>query len=82
MHPVMLNGKPSGHTTGFKREQDGTIVRHGARADGSTVEVHISLSPDGNTMTIEGNSKSKDGKESREKQVWHRVSGSHGKPAS
>jgi hypothetical protein len=81
MHPVMLNGKPSGQTSGFKREPDGTMVRHGERPDGSTVEVHISMSPDGNTLTDEFTSKSKDGKESREKQVWHRV-GVNGKPAS
>jgi hypothetical protein len=71
-HPMLVNGKPSGQT-GFTRDQDGTLVQHNEEADGSTVEGHISLSPDGNTMTIEGNSKSKDGKESRDKQVWHRV---------
>jgi hypothetical protein len=32
---------------GFKREPDGTMFRHGERSDGSTVEVHISMSPDG-----------------------------------
>jgi hypothetical protein len=28
MHPILLNGKPSGQTTGFKREPDGTMIRH------------------------------------------------------
>jgi hypothetical protein len=85
MHPTLVNGKPAGQT-GFMREHDGTVVQHGEDSDGSTFEGHISLSPDGNTMTIASNSKSKDGKESRGKQVWHRVSGSqqhnNGKPAS
>jgi hypothetical protein len=58
------------------------MVRHGARSDGSTVEVHISMSPDGNTLTDEFTSKSKDGKESREKQIWRRIGGANGKPAS
>ena len=72
MHPVILNGKPSGQT-GVTRAQDGTLVQHGEDADGSTFEDHFLLSPDGNTVTMESNVKSKDGKESREKQVWHRV---------
>jgi len=81
MHPVILNGKPSGQT-GFTRDQDGTLVQHSEDADGSTGEARNSMSLDGNTLTIEGNSKSKDGKESRVKQVWHRVGGANGKPAS
>jgi hypothetical protein len=76
-HPTLINGKPSDQTY-FTRDQDGSLVQHTEDADGSTAEGHISLSPDGNTLTIEGNSKSKDGKESRDKQIWHRV----GKPAS
>lgn len=70
-HPILMNGKP-GDQTFFTRDQDGTLVQHIERADGSTSEGRISLSPDGNTLTIEGTSKSKDGKESRDKQVWHR----------
>jgi hypothetical protein len=81
MHPTLMNGKPSGHT-GYKKGQNGTLVAHGEDADGSAFEDHILLSPDGNTLTIESNLKSKDGKENREKQVWHRVAGSNGKPAS
>jgi len=77
MHPGLRNGKPSGQR-GFTREQDGTLVQRGEDADGSTFEARISMSPDGNTMTIEGNSKSKDSKENRDKQVFYRV----GKPAS
>jgi hypothetical protein len=81
MHPTLMNGKPSGQT-GYKKGQDGTLVAHGEDAGGYAFEDHISLSPDGNTLTIESNLKSKDGKENREKQVWHRVAGSNGKPAS
>jgi len=77
MHPGLRNGKPSGQRC-FTREQDGTLVQRGEDADGSTFEARISMSPDGDTMTIEGNSKSKDSKENRDKQVFYRV----GKPAS
>jgi hypothetical protein len=72
MHPGLMNGKPSGQAS-FTRDQDGTLVQHSQDADGSTGEARISMSPDGNTATLEGTSKSKDGKESRDKQVWHRV---------
>jgi hypothetical protein len=72
MHSGLLNGKQSDQA-GFTREQDGTLVQRGKDADGSTFENRISMSPDGNTWTAEGNSKSKDGKESRYKQVFHRV---------
>jgi hypothetical protein len=72
MHPAIRKGKPSGQT-GVTREQDGTLVQHGEDADGSTFEARMLMSPDGNTMTIEGTSKSNDGKENRDKQVWHRV---------
>jgi len=81
MHPLILNGKP-GSQASVTRDQDGTLVQHSKDADGSTGEARISMSPDGNTSTIEGTSKSKDGKESRDKQVWHRVGGANGKPAS
>ena len=77
-HPLMLNGKPVGQMS-VKKESDGTLVRHGeGSTDGSTFEARGSLSPDGNTFTDEIIEKSKDGKESKEKQVWRRVA----KPAS
>lgn len=76
MHPGLLNGKPYDQA-GFTREQDGTLVQREKGADGSTSEGRISMSPDGNTWTAEGNSKSKDGKEDRSKQVFHRVARSH-----
>jgi hypothetical protein len=65
MHPVIRNGKPNGQAS-FTRDQDGTLAVHSKDADGSTSEGRFSMSPDGNTSTIEGTSKSKDGKESTE----------------
>jgi hypothetical protein len=77
-HPMMLNGKPVGQMS-VTKESDGTIVRHGEDStDGSTFDARGSLSPDGKTFTDEITEKSKDGKESKEKQVWQRVA----KPAS
>jgi len=81
MHPGLMNGKPY-NQAGLTREQDGTLVQHSEDPDGSTFEARISMSPDGNTLTAEGSSKSKDGKETRNKQVYHRVGGANGKPAS
>jgi hypothetical protein len=81
MHPGLLNGKPSGQVS-FTREQDGTVVQHGLHADGSTFEARISISPDGNTMTSEDVSKSKDGREERDTQVLHRVPAANRKPAA
>jgi hypothetical protein len=81
MHPLMMDGKPNGGHQSMKKEQDGTNVLHGEEPDGSSFESRYSLSPDGNTFTAETTAKSKDGKESREKAVWHRV-GAQAKPAS
>ena len=82
MHPMMMNGKPAGQQ-GVTKESDGTLVRHGEDStDGSTFDARGSLSPDGKTFTDQITEKSKDGKESIQKQVWHRVGGSNGKPAS
>ena len=78
MHPILLNGKPSGQTSGFKREPDGTMVRSGERPDGSTLEVRMSLSPDGNTLTDDFVSKAKDGTVTKTKQVWQRSSAKSG----
>jgi hypothetical protein len=83
MHPMMVGGKPSGGQQSGKREQDGTIVRHGEDStDGSSFDARSSESSDGSTITDEITAKSKDGKESKEKQVWHRVGSASAKPAS
>jgi hypothetical protein len=82
MHPMMMNGKPVGQQS-VKKESDGTIVRHGEDpTDGSRFDARGSLSPDGTTFTDQITEKSKDGKESIQKQVWHRVGGANRKPAS
>jgi hypothetical protein len=78
----MEGGKPSGSQQRAKREQDGTQVRHGEDPDGSVFDAHDSPSPDGNTITEEITSKSKDGKENTIKYVLRRVGGSaSAKPA-
>jgi hypothetical protein len=80
-HPMLLNGKPAGQQS-VKKESDGTLVRHGEDStDGSTFDARGSLSPDGKTFTDEITEKSKDGKKSIQKQVWHRVS-AKAKPAA
>jgi hypothetical protein len=76
MHPIMADGKPIGQASA-QREQDGTVVRHGKESDGSTFESHVTLSPDGSTLTEEMTEKDQDGKEIKEKWVYQRVSGSH-----
>jgi hypothetical protein len=85
-HPILQDGKRVAQQS-VTREQDGTLIRHGEDlTDGSSFEVRASISPDGNTLTEEVTSKSKDGKESRQKNVWHRIGGSQqhasGKTAS
>jgi hypothetical protein len=77
----MMKGKPAGQQS-IEKESDGTLVRHGEDStNGSTFDARSSLSPDGKTFTDEITSKSKDGKESREKLVWRRVS-AKAKPAA
>ncbi len=86
VHPVLHDGKSVAQQS-VTREQDGTLVRRGEDStDGSSFEVRDSISPDGNTLTEEATTKSKDGKENRQKSVWHRIGGSqqhaNGKTAS
>jgi hypothetical protein len=80
MRPIMVAGKPVGQASAQK-EQDGTIKRSGKTPDG-TFESHVTLSPDGNTITEETTEKSQDGKEIKQKSVYRRVGGTNGKPAS
>jgi hypothetical protein len=74
MHPLIENGKRTGQQ-GVTKERDGTLIWQGEDADGSSFRGHMYLSPDGNTATQDLTIKSKDGKESTAKQVWHRVGG-------
>lgn len=72
MHPVMQNGKEIAKQ-GAKREDDGTLLRHGEDPDGSSFDAHDKSSDDGKTITEEATGKSKDGKESKTKTIYHRV---------
>ena len=55
------------------RRDGNVLIRHGETSDGSTFDARESLSADGNTVTEEMTIKSKDGKEQKDKSVWHRV---------
>jgi hypothetical protein len=71
MHPVMQNGKEIGQQSA-KREDDATILRHGEDPDGSSFDARDTTSDDGNTISEESTAKSKDGKESTTKTLYHR----------
>ena len=74
MHPVMQNGKSISKQSA-KWQPDGALLRHGEDPDGSSFDARSIKSEDGNSMTDEITSKSKDGKETRQKFVFHRVKG-------
>jgi hypothetical protein len=74
MHPVMQNGKEIAKQSA-KREDDGTLLRHGEEPDGSAFDARDKTSDDGNAITEEITEKSKDGKESTNKTVYHRAAG-------
>lgn len=80
-HPMIEGGKPTGQQSA-KREPDGTHIRQGEDAEGSVFDARDSLSSDGNTLTDEINTKSKDGKKNTMKGVFHRVQNASAKPAS
>jgi hypothetical protein len=74
MHPVM--SKSGGQEKqSAKKEQEGSIARHGEQADGSSFDARSKISDDGNSMTEEVTAKSKDGKETKQKYVYKRVKG-------
>jgi hypothetical protein len=72
MHPTMVDGK-AGYSQSVKLEQDGTLVRRGNPPDGGSFEGHGKLSADGQTFVEELVTKTKDGKEIKEKGVFHLV---------
>jgi hypothetical protein len=74
MHPVMQNGKEIGKQSA-KEEGEGGLHRHGDDPDGSTFDAHSKISDDGKTINEETTAKFKDGKESKSKTRYHRVSG-------
>ena len=73
MHPVLQNGKEVSKQSA-KREEDGSLTRHDQDPDGSSFDARGKISDDGNTITEEATSKSKDGKEFKQKYVYHRSS--------
>jgi hypothetical protein len=56
-----------------KKEGD-TLVRLGEDPDGSTYDYRATISSDGNSATEEMTARSKDGKETKQKTLWHRLS--------
>jgi len=49
--------------------------RHGEEADGSSFDARSIISDDGNSMTDEITTKSKDGQETKQKYAYNRVKG-------
>ncbi|HEY7352705.1 MAG TPA: hypothetical protein VH596_08060 [Terriglobales bacterium] len=72
MHSTMENGKPTFNQSA-KKAEDGAILRHGEFDEGS-FDSRLKVSSDGKTLVDEIFAKSKDGKESKEKHVYRRVS--------
>jgi len=72
MHPTTENGKVTGQSS-IRKVGDG-FVRHGEGTDGSSFDAKATVSSDGDTITVESSAKSKDGKETKQKSVFHRVS--------
>ena len=74
MHPVMSKTGKQGIQSA-KKEQDGSLLRHGEEADGSSFDARSIISDDGNSMTDEITTKSKDGQETKQKYAYNRVKG-------
>lgn len=77
MHPVKLSDGTASAQQSAKKEQDGSLVRHGEEPDGSSFDAHSKLSSDNNTLVDEVTIKSKDGKETKQKYVYHRATIKH-----
>lgn len=76
LHPVMQNGKEISKQSA-KRESGGSLHRHGEEPDGSSFDAYSKMSDDGNSITDELYAKDKDGKQLRQKFVYHRVMKKH-----
>ena len=77
MHSVMLNGKEF-RKESTKKQADGTLLRHGEFPNGTSFDAYSRTSVDGNTMTDDITVRANDGKESKQKVVYHRVMGNSG----
>jgi hypothetical protein len=58
----------------LKRDKDGAVLRHGEYANGGSFDGRATLSADGKTITDVITSKTKDGKTTKEVDVFQRVS--------
>jgi hypothetical protein len=76
MHPIIEPGKSAITQESARREADGTLIRHGEDPNGSSFDARATISADGNTITDQMVGKSKDGKESKAKYVYHKASAS------
>jgi hypothetical protein len=72
MHP--LKSPDMKAQMGFKREGDGVVIQE-KTDNGMTMESHVTPSDDKKTMTEEMTGKDKDGKDIKQKMVWHKTSG-------
>ena len=74
LHPVMQGGKEVSKQSA-KRNEDGSLLRHDEDPDGTTTDALSKVSEDGKMITDGASVKTKDGKESKQKWVYRRVSG-------
>ena len=72
-HPFMENGKNVSKES-QKRAEDGSLLIHSEDPDGTLNDVRSRVSDDGNTITDEATMRSKDGKETKQKWIYRRVS--------
>jgi hypothetical protein len=70
MDPTMEEGKASWKQSAKK---DGDAIRRHGEYEGGSFESNMALSEDGNTMVDNIVDTSKDGKVTKEKEVFHRV---------
>jgi hypothetical protein len=73
MHPVMQNGKEVSKQSA-KIEGDGSLHRHGEDPDGSSFDAYSKVSDNSTSITDEITTRTKGGKESKEKTVYRRAS--------
>jgi hypothetical protein len=76
MHPIMQNGKAAAKES-IKKEGDNAVVRRVELPDGTSFDSHAMVAPDGNSFTDEMTMTSKDGKQSKQKLIYHRVKAAH-----
>jgi hypothetical protein len=86
LHPIIETGKTSTSQESARKDADGGLIRHGEGSDGSSFDAKSTISADGNTITDQMTGKSKDGKASKAKYVYHRAAANSAsmdkKPAS